>query len=62
MLFALLPLAALLAMGAAGPFDIMLHPTPAAPAAQGHARLVFAPSPFGVALTADGHAVYDVRI
>ena len=30
--------------------------------AQGHARLVFAPSPFGVAVTADGHASYDVQI
>jgi len=62
MLFALLPLVALSATGAAGPYDIMLHPTAAAPAAEGHARLVFAPSPFGVALTADGHAVYDVQI
>jgi hypothetical protein len=57
---------ALLAAGvlaaAVSPFDIDLLNTPAAPTAQGHARLVFAPSVFGVAVTADGHASYDVRI
>ena len=46
----------------AGPFDIALFNTPKAPAAQGHARLVFAQSPFGVAVTADGRASYDVEI
>ena len=46
---------------AAGPFDIALFSTAKAPAAQGHARLVFAPSPFGVAVTADGRASYDVQ-
>lgn len=45
-----------------GPFDIPLFATSTAPAATGNARLVFAPSPFGVAVTADGHAVYDVHI
>jgi hypothetical protein len=45
-----------------GPFDISLFNTPKAPAAQGHARLVFASSPFGVAVTADGRASYDVQI
>lgn len=45
-----------------GPFDIELLNTPRAPAAQGHARLLFAPSPFGVAVTVDGRAVYDVRV
>lgn len=50
------------AVGMAGPFDIPLFSTPRAPAAHGSARLVFAPSPFGVAVTADGHAVYDVQI
>jgi hypothetical protein len=45
-----------------GPFDITLLPTPKAPAAQGSARLVFAASPFGVAVTADGHASYDVQV
>jgi hypothetical protein len=45
-----------------GPFDIPLFNTPKAPSAQGNARLVFADSPFGVAVTADGHASYDVQI
>ena len=48
--------------GATGPFDIPLFNTPKAPTAQGHARLVFAQSPFGIAVTADGHASYDVQI
>ncbi|HEX5386597.1 MAG TPA: hypothetical protein VFW66_07870 [Gemmatimonadales bacterium] len=47
---------------AAGPYDIALFSTPTAPAARGHARLVYAPSPFGVAVTADGRARYDVQI
>jgi hypothetical protein len=47
---------------AAGPFDIILLPTPQAPAAQGSARLVFAESPFGIAVTADGRASYDVQV
>jgi len=46
----------------AGPFDIMLLPTPRAPAARGNARLVYAHSPFGIAVTADGRAIYDVQI
>jgi hypothetical protein len=45
-----------------GPFDIPLFSTATAPAAQGSARLIFAESPFGVAVTATGHARYDVRI
>jgi hypothetical protein len=45
-----------------GPFDIPLFATKTAPAAQGHARLVYAASPFGVAVTADGRARYDVQI
>ena len=45
-----------------GPYDIKLLPTAAAPAASGHARLVWAASPFGVAVTADGRARYDVQI
>lgn len=44
----------------AGPYDIPLHNTPAAPAAQGTARMVSAPSPFGIAVTPDGHARYDI--
>jgi hypothetical protein len=47
---------------AAGPFDVPLFATTSAPTAKGSARLVFAESPFGVAVTADGHARYDVQI
>jgi hypothetical protein len=50
------------APAAEGPFDIPLFNTPKVPSAQGHARLVFAQSPFGVAVTADGRASYDVQI
>lgn len=53
---------ALLIGSALGPYDIDLFATAKAPAAQGHARLVFAQSPFGVAVTEDGHASYDVQI
>jgi hypothetical protein len=53
---------AALAATAAGPFDIPLYNTPKAPTATGQARLVFASSPFGVAVTADGRASYDVQI
>ena len=45
-----------------GPFDIALFATPKVPAAHGSARLVFAQSPFGVTVTADGRASYDIRI
>lgn len=45
-----------------GPFDIPLFATKVAPAAQGTGRLVYAPSPFGIAVTADGHARYDVIV
>lgn len=45
-----------------GPFDIPLFATAKVPAAQGHARLVFAASPFGLAVTQDGRASYDVQI
>lgn len=45
-----------------GPYDITLLGTPKAPSARGSARLVFAASPFGIAVTADGRASYDVRI
>ena len=54
--------AATLIVATEGPFDIELLNTPRAPAAQGHARLVFAESPFGVAVTADGRAIYDVKV
>lgn len=45
-----------------GPFDIPLFATAKAPDAKGSARLVYADSPFGVAVTADGRASYDVQI
>lgn len=53
---------ALVTAALAGPFDIPLFNTPKAPDAKGSARLVFAESPFGVAVTADGRASYDVQI
>lgn len=55
-------MAALLAVGAAGPFEILLLRTAAAPAAEGTARLVYTASPFGVAVTPDGVASYDVLV
>ena len=45
-----------------GPFELLLLPTNTTPQAAGHARLVFAHSPFGIAMTADGHAIYDVQV
>ena len=47
---------------AAGPYDIPLFATPNAPMANGSARLVYAQSPFGIAVTADGRAQYDVQV
>ena len=47
---------------AAGPFDIPLFATPRAPSAVGSGRLVYAASPFGIAVTADGRAQYDIQI
>jgi hypothetical protein len=47
---------------ATGPFEIALFPTNAAPGARGFARLVYANSPYGVAVTPDGHASYDAQI
>jgi hypothetical protein len=49
-------------MQGTGPYHFPLFATPTAPTAQGHVRLVFAASPFGVAFTADGRASYDVQI
>jgi hypothetical protein len=45
-----------------GPYDILLLAASAAPDASGRARLFYAASPFGIAVTADGHAIYDVRL
>jgi len=57
---------ALAALGVAlvmfGPFDIPLMNTATAPMASGSARLIYATSPFGVAVTPIGHARYDVRL
>jgi hypothetical protein len=47
---------------ASGPYDIVLLNTPRVPTARGAARLHFASSPFGIAVTADGRSRYDVRI
>lgn len=47
---------------AAGPYDIPLFATPKAPSATGSARLVYASSPFGIAVTADGRARYDIQV
>jgi hypothetical protein len=60
--FGALVAVAVCALATDGPFDIPLLNTPKSPTAAGHARLVYAESPFGVAVTADGRAVYDVRI
>ncbi|MEP6992001.1 MAG: hypothetical protein ABJA80_13805 [bacterium] len=57
-----LALAAVLVVASDGPFDIPLFNTPKAPMAIGHARLVYAESPFGVAVTADGRAIYDIQV
>jgi hypothetical protein len=59
---ALLGLALLAGPSPSGPYDIPLKAGRVAPTAQGHARLVFAASPFGIAVTADGHASYDVQL
>lgn len=54
---------AAIALGvASGPFDIPLRSTPKTPTARGEARLVYASSPFGVAVTADGRSRYDVQV
>jgi hypothetical protein len=45
-----------------GPYDIALFTTAKAPEAKGAARLVSADSPFGIAVTVDGCARYDVHI
>jgi hypothetical protein len=58
----LLAAGVLLAAPPAGPYDIALLATPKAGAAEGHARLVFAESPFGIAVTEDGRARYDIQV
>jgi len=44
------------------PWDMPLFAAPSAGSASGSARLVYAASPFGVAVTADGRSRYDVQI
>ena len=55
-------LAAALLAAAFGPFDIPLRNTSTVPGARGSAQLVYASSPFGVAVTAEGVTSYDVRL
>lgn len=45
-----------------GPYDIILLNTPRTPTAKGTARLLWAQGPFGVTVTADGRASYDVQL
>jgi len=45
-----------------GPYDIMMFNTPRAGDAVAEARLFYASSPFGVAVTVDGIDRYDVRL
>jgi len=45
-----------------GPFDMRLFGTPRTPNASGTGRLVYASSPFGVAVAKDGRARYDIEI
>jgi hypothetical protein len=45
-----------------GPFDILLFSTPAAPHATAKARLTYVTSPFGIAVTEDGRASYNVEM
>jgi len=45
-----------------GPYDIKLLNTPKTPSAKGTARLLWAQGPFGVTVTPDGRARYDVRL
>ena len=60
--FAALAAGVVLLAPLAGPYDIDLLPTPAAPHAEGRATLIPPGSPFGVGVTEDGHATYHVRI
>jgi hypothetical protein len=55
-------LAASMLAASDGPYDIVLLNTPKSPEAKGHARLVFSQSPFGIAVTSDGRAVYDAEV
>jgi hypothetical protein len=41
---------------------MLLFNTPAAPKASGTAQLIYAHSPFGVAVATDGRAIYDIEV
>lgn len=45
-----------------GPYEFPLRASRRVPDATGHARLVSAPSPFGVAVTADGRSRYLAQV
>ncbi len=45
-----------------GPYDVPLFNTPRTASSTGLARLVYASSPFGIAVTVDGVDRYDVRL
>lgn len=49
-------------MAREGPYDIAMFNTPRAGKAAGKARLFYASSPFGIAVTVDGIDRYDVRL
>jgi hypothetical protein len=53
---------ALSAFAREGPYDIPLFNTPQTRSATGQARLFYAASPFGVAVTVDGIDRYDARV
>jgi hypothetical protein len=52
----------LLSPGRGGPYEIKLFSTAVAPEAKGDARLISNGSPFGIGVTADGHASHQIRI
>ena len=56
------PLLASSRSSAADPYDLLLFPTSIVPGASAQARLVYVESPFGVAVTEDGRARFNVRI
>ncbi len=45
-----------------GPYDLPLYAAASSPGASGEARLLFASSPFGIAVTPDGHSIYDLEV
>ena len=44
------------------PFTLLVFNTPKAPQAKATAQLVYAQSPYGISITPDGHAVYDIKL